>query len=65
MATGETRKKNSLSSPAASSRTPKGQDDSRAEPVVVLVDGRRFTVSKSLFSKYPNTMLGRLALDYI
>ena len=32
--------------------------------VVVVVDGRRFTVNKSLFTKHPNTMLGRLVYIY-
>lgn len=38
------------------------------DSVTVLVDGRRFTVNKSLFTKHPNTMLGRSVLkphDYV
>lgn len=41
---------------------------SQSERVITLVvDGKRFTVNPSLFTKYPNTMLGRLErdLDYI
>ena len=29
------------------------------DKVTLLVDGKRFVVSPSLFTKYPNTMLGR------
>ena len=36
---------------------------SQSERVITLVvDGKRFTVNPSLFTKHPNTMLGRLAM---
>ena len=32
---------------------------SRGEKVTLLVDGKRFSVNPTLFTKQPNTMLGR------
>lgn len=48
----------SPSSSTGSSRSTK-YSEYGGDVVTVLVDGRRFTVNKSLFTKYPNTMLGR------
>ena len=60
MACGDSRKFSSLYPSTTSSKTCKYHELNG--DVTVVVDGRRFTVNKALFTKYPNTMLGRLAL---
>ena len=46
----------SKTEPAAPVVRKKGNDD---KTITLLVDGKRFSVSPSLFMRHPNTMLGR------
>ena len=60
MATGDSRKIGPfLSSPISSKGSKHLEHYAGGDVLTVVVDGRTFTVNRSLFTRYPNTMLGR------